>query len=76
MISDQRAYLKRRALQELEMTLAADDQEAEDAHNDLTGRYLRACAGCNGTRTDDCADCVLALLCSVDIGSSHPFLVA
>lgn len=76
MICDERAYLKRRALQELEMTLAADGQEAEDAHNELTGRYLRACVGCRKSRSDECIGCALAFLCSVDMRSSHPFLVA
>jgi CRISPR/Cas system-associated exonuclease Cas4 (RecB family) len=76
MICDERAYLKRRAFQELAMTLAADGEEAEDVHNELTGRYLRACVGCRRDRTDECAGCALALLCSVDLRSSHPLRVA
>lgn len=76
MICDERAYLKRRALQELEMTLTADGQEAEDVHNELTGRYLRACGGCGASRTDECADCPLTFLCAIDQRLSHPLLVA
>ena len=67
MICDDRAYLKRRALQELEMTLAAESQAAEDAHNELTGRYLRACSGCSGARTGECVACPLAFVCRTDI---------
>ena len=67
MICDDRAYLKRRALQELDMTLAADTQAAEDAHNELTGRYLRACSGCSKAKTAECVGCPLAFVCRVDI---------
>lgn len=69
MICDDRAYLKCRALQELEMTLAAENQAAEDAHNELTGCYLRACSGCSEAKSAECVGCPLAFVCRTDIGT-------
>jgi hypothetical protein len=48
------------------MTLAANNQPAEDAHNELTGLYLRACAGCADGRTPACRGCPLAFVCRLE----------
>ena len=59
----ERQYLKRRASQELGMTLHADCVEAEHAHNQLTGLYLGPCVQCLPEDSDECRDCSLRAIC-------------
>lgn len=62
-----RSYFKRRAQQELGATLHADCVEAEIAHNQLTGLYLRACVQCAEGETEECVGCTLKGICEAEI---------
>ncbi len=65
-VNDERLYLRRRARDELAMTIRAASIEAKHSHNLLTGYYIEACKACAHGRTGECVDCTLQMLCNPD----------
>jgi hypothetical protein len=63
MQSDDRAYFRRRSVEEIQAAMRADSLEATNSHVALAELHLHRCATCVKPATEECNDCVAANIC-------------